>query len=512
MNEALVAAGSSLSMPPDLLEMSCTGRTVQDLQDMVATLEWLDAGSLIAALAGLVEQAPGQHADQFPLPLPLAELMARLGRANGQQLVASGPMSDLPMALADEAVERTYASASHSALSEALILISGAMMVTQAQGTTAPQTDVVLSVPPMGVRIPDTGSAGKQRSRRSEAVGLQEAHELATRRAVVLGPASLLFDKTEYALRETLVRDDSIDMVIQLPAQTLWGTSIPPVLIVLDHQRKLGAPITFIDAARLLPDTSRQRLKPLHQNPDFWEALSQVIASDSLSGEASRHISQNEIESNDFDLSVHRYIAGDATQKISDLEEARSLSEVAEIVRAQTLKGEEGDDGRLFIEIGGRDINASGQIHIEEPYKEVMVAGHARKRAEQQQLRPGDVLLIGKGSIGRVALVGEDCGENWVAGQVFLIIRAQKRGRVRPEYLYRYLASPMVQQYLKEIASGTSIPVLKANDIKHLPVPAPSLEAQGQVVDVHRQIMEEYEAIKAHQAKIEALSQQYWAI
>ncbi|SFC49583.1 Type I restriction modification DNA specificity domain-containing protein [Kushneria avicenniae] len=419
------------------------------------------------------------------------------------------------MALADEAVERTYVSASHSALSEALMLISGAMMVTQAHGThaaTAPQADVVLSVPPMGVRIPDSGGAEKQRPRRSEAVGLQEAHELSTRRAAVLGPASLLFDKTEYALRETLVRNDAIDMVIQLPGQTLRGTSIPPVLLVLDHQRRPKAPITFIDAARLLPDTSRQRLKPLHQNLEFWEALNQLIELGSSTSEASRQVTLSEIEQNDFDLSVSRYVAGDATQKISDLEEARSLNEVAEIVRAQVLKSEEGDDGRLFIEIGGRDIDASGQIHIEAPCKEIVVAGRARKRAEQQQLRPGDVLLIGKGSIGRVALVGEDCGENWVAGQVFLIIRAQKRDRLRPEYLYRYLASPMVQQYLKEIVSGTSIPVLKANDIKHLPVPVPSLEAQEQVVDVHSQIMEEYEAIKAHQAKIEALSQQYWAV
>ena len=141
-----------------------------------------------------------------------------------------------------------------------------------------------------------------------------------------------------------------------------------------------------------------------------------------------------------------------------------------------------------------------------------MVAGRNRKRAEQQQLRPGDVLLIGKGSTGRVALVEEDCGKNWVAGQVFLIIRAQKRGRVKSEYLYRYLASPMVQQYMKEIASGSGVPVLKAKDIHNLPVPVPSLEEQERVIYVHRQIMKEHEAIKVHQAKIEELSQQHWPI
>ena len=70
----------------------------------------------------------------------------------------------------------------------------------------------------------------------------------------------------------------------------------------------------------------------------------------------------------------------------------------------------------------------------------------------------------------------------------------------------------MVQQYLEEIASGTGTPILKANDVKTLPVPVPSLEEQERVIGVHRQIMEEYEAIRAHQEKIEELSRQHWDI
>ena len=69
-----------------------------------------------------------------------------------------------------------------------------------------------------------------------------------------------------------------------------------------------------------------------------------------------------------------------------------------------------------------------------------------------------------------------------------------------------------MQQYLDEIASGAGIPILKANDINHLPVPVPSSEDQARVIDVHRQIMAEHEAIRVHQDKIETLSQQYWAI
>lgn len=506
MRTALEEAGGFPIIDPDFLEMNCTGRTVQDLQGMVATMDWPNAESVVKALAELAEQVMGQQSGQLQLPLELAKLMVQLGRTSGKQVLAAYPMSDLPMALADGAAERTYASRSHSALSEALVLISGASVATEASSA-----DVVLSVPPVGAKVSGINAAGKRRSRRSEAVGLQEAWEGSTDRSVVLVLAGTLFDMAEYELRESLVRENAIDMVIQLPGQTLLGASTPPVLIVLDHQRKQGAPITFVDASRLVTDSARQRSKPLHRNLEFWDALSQ-LAMDSPPGPDSRQVSQSEIESNDFDLSVNRYVMGNATQKIIDLENARPLHEVAEIVRAQTLKSEEGEDGQRFIEIGGRDIDDSGTINIEEPPKELHVAGRTRKRAEQQQLRPGDVLLISKGSIGRVALVGSDCGDNWVAGQVFLILRTQERGLMKPEYLYRYLASPMVQQYLEEIASGAGIPILKANDIKNLPVPVPSPEEQQRVLDVHQQIMDEYDAIRAHQARIEELSHQHWAI
>ncbi|WP_299314479.1 N-6 DNA methylase [uncultured Halomonas sp.] len=506
MKKALEAAGWSSSVAPDYLEMNCTGRTVQDLQDMVATLEWPDARGVVTALANLAEQALGQQAGQSQLPLELAKLMVKLGRTSGHRVVAAYPMSDVPMALADEAAERTYASTSHSALSDALVLISGASVVTE-----TPSADVVLSVPPMGDKIPDISVAGKRRNRRSEAVGLQKAWERSTGRAVVLMLAGTLFDMVEYELRENLVRDNAIDMIIQLPGQTLPGTATPPVLVVLDHQREPESPVTFIDASRLVADSTKHRIKPPHQSPEFWEDLNQLVTHPSA-GSVFRQASQSEIERNDFDLSVNRYVMGDATQKMADLDNARPLQDVAEIVRAQTLKSEQEEGSTLFIEVGGRDIDTSGQVRIEEPPKELHVAGRARKRAEQQQLQPGDVLLISKGSIGRVALVGSECGDNWVAGQVFLILRTKERGLMQPEYLYRYLASPMVQQYLEEIASGAGIPILKANDIKNLPVPVPSQEEQKRVLDVHQQIMDEYDAIRVHQAKIEELSQQHWAL
>lgn len=509
MSEVLDTTVGSSDMDTGFLEMNCTGRAVQELQVKTAHLEWPDAESLIKELASLAEQALGQQAGVNPLPLELAKLIVTLGRTAEKRVVAAYPQGDLLMALSDKAAERTYVSQSHTLLSEALILICGSSMRLKDRGAPLLHADVVLSAPPMGAKVLYSESSGKQRSRRTDAVGFQEAYELATHRAVVLLPTGTLYDMAEYALREELVRDNVIDMVLQLPDQTLLGTTIPPVLVVLDKKRQQGDSITFVDASRLMKDDPTQSNKKPQLRNDFWEKLNQVVINP-INEATCRQVSQSEIESNDFDLSVNRYVMGIATQKINSQESIHPLNEVAEIVRAQTLKGEGGEDGKLFIEIGGRDIDASGQISIQEPVKELNVAGRTRKRAEQQQLRPGDVLLISKGSIGRVALVGNNCGNNWIAGQVFFILRAKEH--IRPEYLYRYLSSPMVQQYLEEIASGTGISILKANDIKYLPVPVPSLKEQESVIDVHRQIMEEYAAIWAHQKKIEELSHQHWPI
>lgn len=509
MEEACFEPGVKLSQGADLLELECPGRIIQSLQSMVAQLCWPDRHALIRDLVDMGARFAKQSRVEITLPVELAALMASLVNVEGRSLLATYPMSDVPMALADASTSRTLVMQQASPLAEALAIICGAKMMQEPPESTQLTADVVLSSPPWGQKS-HASHAAKKGVTTSEGLGLLNAWEQSRERAVVLVAPHVLSRGTETQLREELVRDSAIDMVIQLPDRTLWHTAMAPVLVVLDQQREADAPILFVDADRLLTDERRSSIWGRSHNEKFWAALTKLVES-RAEGRGARCVSKAEIERNDFDLSVNRYVMGDATQKVADLDNARPLQDVAEIVRAQTLKSEE-EGGTLFIEVGGRDIDASGQVRIEEPPKELHVAGRTRKRAEQQQLRPGDVLLISKGSIGRVALVGSECGDNWVAGQVFLILRTQERGLMKPEYLYRYLASPMVQQYLEEIASGAGIPILKANDIKNLPVPVPSQEEQKRVLDVHQQIMDEYDAIRAHQAKIDELSQQHWVI
>jgi len=509
IEKALSSMGAELPQR-DALEMNCTGRVLQELQEQVAELAWPTGEALVAEIGML-----GRDMRADLLSPDLSKIMLKQAKAVGQKVLFAYEMSAVPMAFADGATSRVYASQSVTPLTAGLVLVAGATVIAGNPEVARPDADVVVAAPAFGLKATwrkDTETPKLS----SEGAGLQFAWERSSSRAVVLVTPGVLSRRgsSEDALRTSLVRANAIEMVIQLPSQTLANTILPPVLVVLDHSRDEKKPIVFVDAERVLPQQSGARRSGLPSHPEFWGALNALLDAPDQ-GAACTLATRADIESNDFDLSVNRYVIGDASRKIHALDDARPLADVAEIIRGQLIKGEDGDDSddsAVMIEIGGRDIDESGQIRLQEPRKALEVSGRSRRRAEQLRVRPGDVLLIGKGSTGRIAIVGEDCGQNWVAGQVFLIIRSQDRGLVRPEYLYRYLASPLVQQYLEEIASGSGIPILKAQDIKSLPVPVPGRNEQERVIDVHRQIMTEYEAIDAHRAKIDDLARVCWSI
>lgn len=507
IEKALASMGAAFPQR-DTLEMNCTGRVLQELQEQVVKLTWPTNDALVAEI-GMLNRS--MRADL--LPPELSETMVKQTNVVRQKVLFAYEMSAVPMAIAHEAASRVYASPSVTPLTAGLILIAGATVIDGNPELTRSEADCVVAVPPFGQK--EAGPKGAENPKlSSEGAGLQLAWERSSSRAVVLVTPGVLFRGSEDALRTSLVRANAIEMVIQLPSQTLSNTNVPPVLVVLDHCRDDGKPIVFVDAERVLPQHSGTRRGGLPSHPEFWFALNAILDNPSQ-GSACALATRADIEANDFDLSVNRYVIGDASRKIHALDDTRPLADVAEIIRGQLIKSEDGDDSddrTVMIEIGGRDIDESGQLRLQEPQKILEVPGRSRKRAEQLRVRPGDVLLIGKGSTGRIAIVGEDCGQNWVAGQVFLIIRSQDRGLVRPEYLYRYLASPLVQQYLEEITSGSAIPIFKAQDIKSLPVPIPGPDEQERVIDVHRQIMKEYAAIEGHRAKIDDLTRACWSI
>ena len=113
--------------------------------------------------------------------------------------------------------------------------------------------------------------------------------------------------------------------------------------------------------------------------------------------------------------------------------------------------------------------------------------------------------------MGRVAFVDDSCGDNWIAGQAFIIIRS-KGTAVSTPFLYQYLASELIQEYIQETATGAVMALLKAADVSGIPVPLPSAETREAVEATHKKILAEYESIQEHRDTISRLKLQNWSL
>jgi hypothetical protein len=297
-------------------------------------------------------------------------------------------------------------------------------------------------------------------------------------------------------VRVELINNNWLDAVIGLPKNTFLNTGVPPVVLVIDKTRQKGAPIVFIEAG--VPQTDDDRKKLVTSVRDKKPSKQGATAS------------QSDIQKNDYDLTISRYKLGLATLKLEQLENTVSLDGVAEIVRAQNLKAtDESELTTVFLEASVRDITESGRMGT--PLKLTHVDKKQLRRAQNQRIYPGDILLAIKGSVGRLAFVDESCGENWIAGQAFLIIRP-KGTAVSTPYLYRYLTSELIQEYIEETATGTVMALLKAADVSNILVPLPAPDLKVSVESTHAAILAEYAAIEEHRDIIRRLEQQNWTL
>jgi type I restriction enzyme M protein len=126
-----------------------------------------------------------------------------------------------------------------------------------------------------------------------------------------------------------------------------------------------------------------------------------------------------------------------------------------------------------------------------------------------QFLRPGDILLIIRGSTGKVGIVPDKPPRpgtgGWVAGSSATVLRAKSGAPVDPKALFLMLRSSMGQDLLKTITSGSTIPMITLRDLLKLEVPVPSLTNGRRAAEV-------LETEEALQRQIEDLKRQQFAV
>jgi hypothetical protein len=371
----------------------------------------------------------------------------------------------------------------------------------KADGPERPQHALIF--PPIGMRQrldPSSGHvsggfAGDQLG--SEAFGaLWGAHVGSGRNIVVVGNG-LLFrtSSKDAAFKQDLIHSHGLEAVLSLPRGLAQGASVA-----------MSALIFSGDAAR-----KRPRLRIRFIDGSDPGAFDPSAMGDFIDGDTPHPLcadaSFEELAKAGFNLSVDRYVLDTETRRNREIlkrQETAKLSDLADIRRPQALPRDSGKEPVFEVrEALLADID-DGRLSL--PAKLSELPRSASTKIEGAVLKPGDILLSIKGTIGKTALVTEEAiaassPVPIVPGQSFVIVRLRKGSLIRdPQVLLSYLRSPVAQSLFQGMAGGTTIPNVAMGELKEMPVAIPSANAQTEIVknfDEYYGLLREIDELRA---------------
>jgi len=141
--------------------------------------------------------------------------------------------------------------------------------------------------------------------------------------AIILPHGVLFRGGAEERIRTKLLKDGHIDTVIGLPANLFFSTGIPVCILVLKKCKKFDD-VLFINASKDFEPGKRQnRLR--EGGHDETNDIRKIVETYQYRSQNdvrySRRVSMDEIEKNDFNLNISRYVSTAVSEEIIDLKE-----------------------------------------------------------------------------------------------------------------------------------------------------------------------------------------------
>ncbi|HOR82225.1 MAG TPA: N-6 DNA methylase, partial [Bacteroidales bacterium] len=155
--------------------------------------------------------------------------------------------------------------------------------------------------------------------------------------AIILPHGVLFRGGAEEKIRTKLLKDNHIDTVIGLPSNLFYSTGIPVCILVLKKCKKQDD-VLFINASEHFEKGKRQ-------NTLSEQHLKNIIETYKFRKEIERYscrVSMAEIEKNDYNLNISRYVSTAIEEAKVDLKEVNAkLIEINESIKTSTDKHNE---------------------------------------------------------------------------------------------------------------------------------------------------------------------------
>lgn len=348
-----------------------------------------------------------------------------------------------------------------------------------------------------------------------EPVTIADILALAPDWPVILGlSASALFRTVgvESIVRDELVASGRLAAVLGVPSGMVYSESgVSTSLLFLNATGNPNSKVRFIDLADETFATKTSRGRYEVKSDVLWRDVISKSTEDTGNG---RDVPVQEVRNNSCILTVDRYLSMQTTTKLKeflDLYDVLSLPEAVELIRPAALpKAAEGE--YIVYETSPGDIGTNGLI--EAPEKEVRIDRAGLRKARNQQLKPGDVVLSVKGTIGKAGLVSQNAPNReantfWTVGQSMMILRP-RTATIAAEMLYEFFSSDLVREHLQSLAGGAVIQSLNIKDMKALLIPVPELEEQNSIKDAFQRRLTAYQELEQLRQEIETARQKSW--
>ena len=364
------------------------------------------------------------------------------------------------------------------------------------------QFDVAIASPPFNVRYDidvitkDWFGRFPERTQLGSVLSIRHLLSQTSRRVVVTVPNTLLFSGgTELALRQDLLKGGHVKAVVAMPTGLFPTINTPFAILILDPAGGCEY-INFINAAdspRFYESISKARSRLVNIEVLVKQILEPEVSEDSAI------VPVSEVLANNGQLQVNRYVLPDIKKRLqAKLANAKIvvLGDLITTVRPMPTTSIDEDYIEAW-EIGAADLPSFGYINV--PGRLVKVESQVASKNDYQFLRPHDIILIIKGSVGKVGIVPENAPPSgsggWVAGQSAIVLRTVREAGIDPRLLALQLRSPFGKELLNGIVSGAVIQLIQLKELIHLPILVPdiktsrhALEALEREADLQQQI------------------------
>ena len=366
--------------------------------------------------------------------------------------------------------------------------------------------DCTVSFPPMGVKDKSLTFANDIYNRFEIYRGkgsLDVAHfehilAQTRRKAVVLMPVGFTFRSgVEEKFRKYLIDKNWLEAIIQLPTNLYSATSIETTFFVI-NKSKSHRNVYFLnlrDKQFIIKEGRKQVLNNIDEIIETYKNCKEIENISTL-------VSNFEIKENNYSFSVDRYIFSKedvAIKKILDNYETQQLQDIATIKKSQLIQDEK--DGISIYEISPSDFKSFGFTFECGKVKNIQ---QQHNKYETYKLIFNDILISTKGTVGKIAIVG-DIKKPMIASQAIQVIRIKNRNIIEPKVLYMFLKSNIGQALLKQLSTGTTMPQITTKEIKELKIPILNMAKQQESIEKFEyevQLFEEIELLKQKIHKI----------